>query len=62
MLGRFEQKPTKRTKGELPSLFASFPSVELRQFISLMGVDFFSCVSRLRGAEAASAAQALGSR
>ena len=45
VLGRFEQKPTKRTKGELPSLFAWFPSVEMRQFISLMGADFFSCIS-----------------
>ncbi len=43
--GGFEQKQTKRTKGPA-SLFPSFPSVELREFIPRMRADFFSCVWR----------------
>jgi hypothetical protein len=39
---RFEQKPTKITKGGLPSLFPSFPSVDLQEFILQKTEDFFS--------------------
>jgi hypothetical protein len=38
---RFEQKPTKITKGRLPSLFPSFSSVDLQEFILQKTEDFF---------------------
>ena len=41
------RRPRRERRGGLPSLFASFPSVDLREFISLMGADFFSCISRV---------------
>ena len=49
MLGGFEQKQTKRTKRELPSLFPSFSSVDYRarstvgrRFVFVCGLGYIS--------------------